>query len=72
MSKVNLIVSIDGDQPETLDEVAERLTEAGMEVSERLHEIGVITGSADAEKVKDLSQVQGVTNIEPSRKVSKA
>ncbi|HEV2883158.1 MAG TPA: hypothetical protein VGX24_17950 [Pyrinomonadaceae bacterium] len=72
MSKVHLIVSIDGDQPEMLDEVAERLTEAGMKVRERLHEIGVITGSADAEKVKDLSQVQGVTNIEPSRKVSKA
>jgi hypothetical protein len=72
MAKVTLLVSVDDEHFELLDDVAERLKKAGMEIGDRLYEIGVITGSANAEKVKALSGVAGVANIEPSQKVSKA
>lgn len=48
-----------------IDEVAGRLTGAGMTVDQILSTTGIITGSADAASVATLSRLMGVASIEP-------
>jgi hypothetical protein len=48
-------------------EVVPRLRQAGLEVVEELREIGVVTGSIDAQLIEALGQVEGVARVEPAR-----
>ena len=68
MSKVNLLVSVDDEHMERLSEVAEKVKDVGMDVEQELEEIGVITGSIDSEKVEPLRKVEGVSQVEESRR----
>jgi precorrin-6B methylase 2 len=61
----NVIVTVSGD----IEAVAERLRAAGMQVGQVLAEIGIITGSVDAERRSALAAVAGVVAVEIEREV---
>lgn len=48
-----------------VDEVAERLRDAGMQVDQVLATLGVITGSVDSAQISVLEALPGVAAIEP-------
>ncbi|MBD2598011.1 ketohydroxyglutarate aldolase [Nostoc spongiaeforme FACHB-130] len=68
MPKVNLSIALDEKYRDQIHEVAQKLQTAGMNVEQILGNLGIITGSCDSEKLESLSQVEGVTHVEPSRK----
>jgi hypothetical protein len=49
--------------------VVEGLQRAGLRVARVLLGIGVVSGSADADRLDDLRQVPGVVAVEPGRKI---
>jgi UDP-N-acetylmuramate-alanine ligase len=67
--KVSLLVSVNDDHLDRFSEVVKDVENAGMEVEQRMDDLGVITGSIDSEKVEPLRQVEGVAQIEESRGV---
>lgn len=67
MAKLDLQISVDDKHLSRLDEVAHRLRAAGMDVQQQLDQLGIITGSIDAEKVRELAGVEGVSQVEQSR-----
>ncbi len=69
MPKVSLLVSVNDDHLDRFSEVVKDVENAGMEVEQRMDDLGVITGSIDSEKVEPLRRVEGVAQIEESRGV---
>jgi hypothetical protein len=70
MSKMDLLVSVEDEYMDRLSEVAKGCEDAGMNVEQKLEEIGVLTGSIDsAEKVELLRKVEGVSHVEESRQI---
>ena len=67
MSKVKLSVLIDDEHRGDFSKVVKSIKKAGMEVDNQLQEIGVVTGSIDAKKVRSLHKVKGVASVEQSR-----
>ncbi|MBD2665494.1 keto-hydroxyglutarate-aldolase/keto-deoxy-phosphogluconate aldolase [Richelia sinica FACHB-800] len=67
MSNVNLSIAVDENYLNQIQEVAQNLQSAGMNVEQMLDNLGIITGSCDSEKVESLSQVEGVSHVELSR-----
>lgn len=68
MGRVNVSVSVDNGSAERVSVVARRLEHAGLEVEQELVEVGVVTGSIDAEKAESLGEVEGVSYVERSRR----
>lgn len=67
MSKLNVKVLVDDQHLEQILEVAQGLQSAGMSVEQTMDTLGIITGSCDSEKMAVLSQVEGVSAIEPEQ-----
>jgi hypothetical protein len=61
----NVVVTVSGE----IDQVAERLRAAGMEVGQVLAEIGIITGSIEAGRQEALAAIPGVVAVEIERVV---
>ena len=68
MSKVRLSVSVDDAHLKRFPEVVKACRQAGLKVEEQMETIGVITGEIDADKVKDLRKVRGVSHVEEERR----
>jgi hypothetical protein len=60
-------ISVDDEHVGNLDEVAQRLREAGLSVGELLAEIGIITGRIAESRADDLEKVEGVAHVERGR-----
>ena len=70
MSKIELLVSVEDGYMNRLSEVAKGLEDGGMNVEQKLDQIGVLTGSINsAEKVELLRKVKGVAHVEESRQI---
>lgn len=67
MARVSVSVSVANGSAKRVSEVARRLEHAGLEVEQELVEVGVVTGSIDAEKAESLGEVEGVSYVERSR-----
>ena len=67
MSKVRLLVSVKDEHLDRILEVAQSLESAGMKIEQVMDKLGVITGSCESEKVEDLYQVEGASNVERER-----
>lgn len=67
MPKVSLLVSVDDEHLDRFSEVVERAEAAGMEVEQKMEDLGVLAGSIDPEKVEPLRRVEGVSHVEESR-----
>lgn len=66
---MGLTVSVKDEYAGALDEVAERLRSAGMEVEEVLPALGAVTGSAEDSRLVALAEVEGVSDVEPARTI---
>ena len=64
-----ITVSVADDAIGRIDEVVTALELGGMHIDQVLRPIGVITGSADTQRVQALSTVAGVASVEPQRTV---
>ena len=69
MPKVSLLVSVDDEHLDRFSEVVKRAEAAGMEVEQKMEDLGVLAGSIDPEKFEQLRQVEGVSHVEESRQV---
>jgi len=67
VAKVSLLVSVDDEHLERFSEVVKGVEDVGLEVEQRLEDLGVIAGSIDSERVEALSRVEGVSHVEESR-----
>lgn len=65
--KINVSVSVDPNHTGELSAVAAALKSKGFVLKESLDAIGVLTGSAPADALDDLSRVAGVSAVEPER-----
>ena len=68
MPKVSLLVSVDDEHLDRFSEVVKRAEAAGMEVEQKMEDLGVLAGSIDPEKVEPLRRVEGVSHVEESRR----
>jgi hypothetical protein len=64
-----ITISVADDAIDRIDEVVAALEGGGMHVDQVLRPIGVITGSADTQRVQALGAVAGVASVEPQRTV---
>ena len=69
MPKVSLLVSVDDEHLDRFSEVVKRAEAAGMEVEQKMEDLGVLAGSIDPEKVEPLRRVEGVSHVEESRRI---
>jgi hypothetical protein len=67
MSKIRLSLSVDAG--EQLEKVARAAKKIGMNIESSLSDLGVLTGSIEANKLDKLHKIEGVTSIEPERQV---
>ena len=67
--KMDVLVTLDEGQADRAAAVADDLRAAGLDVTEVLAEIGVVTGSIEPSRLNDLARVSGVAAVEPSRDV---
>lgn len=66
---MDVLVTLDEGQAGRTAAVAEDLRAAGLDVTQVMTDIGVVTGSVDPSKLNDLASVSGVAAVEPSRDV---
>jgi hypothetical protein len=64
MNKQNVLITVDEKHVDRIEEVADELRRAGLNVKEILGSIGVITGRAEPSIRAELAGITGVTNIE--------
>lgn len=62
-----VVISVDADDPYLLNDIAERLVQAGLQVDNVLGELATIIGTCDAGDVHALESVPGVLEVEPER-----
>ena len=62
-----VVVTLSGDCD--VHEVVRGLKAAGLEIDQALAEIGVVTGSADADQLEKLREVRGVADVSPDHPV---
>jgi hypothetical protein len=66
--KVSLLISVADDHLDRFSEVVKDIEDAGMEVEQRMEDLGVLAGTIDSEKVEPLRQVAGASHVEVSRR----
>ena len=70
MDKVQVTISINDAYIEQIDEVADHLRAAGLEVDQTLSTLGIVTGSIETDKMSSLSDVAGVESVEEDRTIT--
>ncbi len=69
MSKVKLTISVADDHMKRFSEVLKAAEKAGMKIDQKHKDLGVATGSIDADKLDSLRNVGGVDHVEQEREV---
>jgi hypothetical protein len=69
MPKVKLSISVDDEHLGRFSKVLKDVEKAGMKVEEKHKDLGVATGSIDADKVDSVRNVEGVKHVEEERKI---
>lgn len=64
MSKVQVSVSIDDAHFPQIEQISQQLQLSGMDVKQTLSSIGIINGSIESDRLNNLSQIEGVQNVE--------
>ncbi len=70
MSKVQVTISIDDAHLEQIDQVADQLKAAGLDVAQTMSTLGIVTGSIDSDKMSSLSEVTGVDSVEVDKTIT--
>jgi hypothetical protein len=66
---VPVVVAVDDARRTDLAAVVDALRDAGLRVGEVLAAAGVVTGTADSERISSLSAVSGVVSVEAARTI---
>ena len=66
---MDVLVTLDEGQADRAAAVADDLRAAGLDVTEVLADIEIVTGSIEPSRLNDLARVSGVAAVEPSRDV---
>jgi hypothetical protein len=66
---VPVVVAVDDVRLADLGAVVDALRDAGLRVGEVLAAAGVVTGTADSERISSLSAVPGVVSVEAARTI---
>lgn len=69
MSSLTVSITIATTQTSGFDEIVDRLEVAGMVVHRQLQSIGVVTGTVEASRLATLRCVDGVLDVEASRRL---
>lgn len=69
MDKVRVNITIDDAHADQMDQMAEQLKGAGLEIEQTLSTLGIVTGSIEKDKVSALSEITGVEAVEEDRAV---
>jgi hypothetical protein len=64
VSMVEVVVSIDKQDPQSISAVSQRLRAAGMQIDESMEAIGTVTGRIPSERLEELGHIEGVAHIE--------
>jgi hypothetical protein len=67
MAKEGVNISIADEHRARFPEIVKSLRDAGLDVTQELESLGVVSGSIDSDKLADLDKVDGVTAIERER-----
>jgi hypothetical protein len=67
MSQMNISISVKDSHLATIELVSQKLQAQGMSVEHVLQNIGVISGSIDSSSLNNLTQVEGVKQVEQER-----
>lgn len=67
--RIPVIVAVDEDHLSDLVAVLDALRDAGLRVGEVLAVAGVVTGTADSDRLSSLSAVPGVVSVEAERTI---
>jgi hypothetical protein len=67
MSQMNISVLVKDTHLATIELVAQKLRDGGMNVTQVLNSIGVVSGSIDPSLMGTLSQIEGVKEVEQER-----
>ena len=70
MSKVRLSVSVSDSHLDRMGDVADAAKRAGMTIEQRLTDLGILTGSIDANKIAHLQHMEGISHVEEEGTVS--
>lgn len=68
MDKVRVTIAIDEAHLDQLDDVADQLKAAGLDIEQTLSTLGIVSGAVARDKMSSLSQVSGVESIEVDRR----
>jgi hypothetical protein len=68
MPRVKLSISVDDEHLSRFANVLKDAEKAGMEIEQKHKDLGVATGSIDADKIDSLRSVKGVKHVEEERK----
>ena len=67
MANETVNISVADDDPTRFTEVVRSLREAGLDVTQELESLGIVSGEIDSAKVADLEQIDGVAAVERQR-----
>jgi hypothetical protein len=67
--RVGVVVAVDDERLADLAAVVGALRDAGLRVGEVLAAAGVVTGTADSDRISSLSAVPGVVSVEAARTI---
>jgi nitrate reductase NapAB chaperone NapD len=65
----SILVSIDDQYLPEMSQMVHRLEQAGLEVEQTLGELGVVSGTAEAENISALRDLDGVASVDAEREV---
>jgi hypothetical protein len=64
MSRVKVSVCIQDDHIDQIGQVSDSLRSSGMDIEQTMPNIGIISGSIEAQKVDQLHKIAGVDTVE--------
>jgi hypothetical protein len=67
MANETVNISVADDDRTRFPEIVRSLREAGLDVTQELESLGVVSGEIDSAKVADLQQIEGVAAVERQR-----
>ena len=67
MAAEQVTVAIDEGYRARFREVVDRARKVGLRVDQELSELGIVTGSIEADKIDDLARVEGIQSAERAR-----
>jgi len=69
MPRIKLSISVDDQHLSHFEKVLKDAEKAGMRVEKKHKDLGIATGSIDADKINSLRKVEGVDHVEEERQI---